>query len=150
MGDTAEITFRKQLRLEPTPDNKSLTAIMWGPLALAGDHGPRVEGRARTTDGAATVPPPPPPVPVLVAAGRPVAEWLVPAESREGDFRTTAIARVPGEPGTPTDVALTPFYRTHGRRYSIYFDVITPSELDARDSQIAAEQERVRRTRRRR
>ena len=144
-GDTVEITFRKQLRLEPTPDNKSVTAIMWGPLALAGDHGPRVEGRARTADGAATVPPPPPPVPVLVAGGRPVTEWLVPAESREGDFRTTTIARVPGEPGAPTDVALTPFYRTHGRRYSIYFDVVTPSELETRDAQIAAERERVRR-----
>jgi len=144
-GDTVEVTFRKQLRLEPTPDNKSVTAILWGPLALAGDHGPRVEGRARTADGAATVPPPPPPVPVLVAAGRPVTEWLVPADSREGDFHTTAIARVPGEPETPTEVALTPFYRTHGRRYSIYFDVITPSELDARETQIAAEKERVRR-----
>jgi hypothetical protein len=143
-GDTVEITFRKRLRLEPTPDNKSVTAIMWGPLALAGDHGPRVEGRARTADGAATVPPPPPPVPVLVAGGRPVAEWLVPA-AREGDFHTTAIARVPGEPGTPTEVALTPFYRTHGRRYSIYFDVLTPSELEARDAQIAAERERMRR-----
>jgi hypothetical protein len=144
-GDTVEITFRKQIRLEPTPDNKSVTAIMWGPLALAGDHGPRVEGRARTADGAATVPPPPPPVPVLVAGGRPVTEWLVPAESREGDFHTTAIARVPGAPGVPTEVALTPFYRTHGRRYSIYFDVITPSELEAREAQIAAEKERVRR-----
>jgi hypothetical protein len=144
-GDTVEITFRKPLRLEPTPANKSVTAIMWGPLALAGDHGPRAEGRARTADGAATVPPPPPPVPALVAAGRPVAEWLVPAESREGDFHTTAITRVPGEPGTPTEVALTPFYRTHGRRYSIYFDVITPSELEAREVQIATEKERVRR-----
>ncbi len=144
-GDTVEITFRKQLRLEATPDNKSVTAIMWGPLALAGDHGPRVEGRGRTADGAATVPPPPPPVPVLVAAGRPLSEWLAPAESRDGDFRTTAIARVPGEPGAPTNVALTPFYRTHGRRYSIYFDVITPAELEARDTQVAAERERIRR-----
>jgi DUF1680 family protein len=144
-GDTVEIAFRKQLRLEPTPDDKSVTAIMWGPLALAGDHGPRVDGRGRTADGAATVPPPPPPVPVLVAAGRPLSEWVVPAESREGDFHTAAIARVPGEPGNPTEVRLTPFYRTHGRRYSIYFDVITQAELEARDARVAAERERARR-----
>jgi len=144
-GDTVEIGFRKSLRLEPTLDKPSVTAIMWGPLALAGDHGPRLEGRGRTADGAATVPPPPPPVPVLVAAGRPLTEWLVAGGAREGDFRARAVARVPGEPGAATDVALTPFYRTHGRRYSIYFDVITPSELDARAAEIAAERERVRR-----
>jgi DUF1680 family protein len=144
-GDTVEITFRKSLRLEPTPDRKTVTAIMWGPLALAGDHGPRVEAREETADGAATVPPPPPPVPVLVAAERPLTEWLVPTGSREGNFRATSVARVPGEPGTATDVTLTPFYRTHGRRYSIYVDLITPSELAARDAEVATERERARR-----
>jgi len=144
-GDTVELTIRKSLRFEPTADRPSVTAIMWGPLALAGDHGPRIEGRGRTADGAATVPPPPPPVPVLVAAGRPISEWLAPGGSREGDFRATSVAHVPGESGTATDVALTPFYRTHGRRYSIYFDVITPSELEARANAVAAERERGRR-----
>jgi DUF1680 family protein len=100
-GDTVEITFRKSVRLEPTLDRKTVTAIMWGPLALASDHGPRVEGRGETADGAATIPPPPPPVPVLVAAGRPLAEWLVPAGSRVGDFRATGVARVPGEQAEP-------------------------------------------------
>src|SRR4030095_17104738 len=77
--------------------------------------------------------------------GRAISEWLAPGGSREGDFRATSVAHVPGESGTATDVALTPFYRTHGRRYSIYFDVITPAELEARDAQVAAERERVRR-----
>jgi uncharacterized protein len=44
-----------------------------------------------------------------------------------------------------TDVTLTPFYRTHGRRYSIYVDLITPSELSDRETEIAVERERVRR-----
>jgi DUF1680 family protein len=144
-GDTVEITFRKPLRLEPTPDNPSVTAIMWGPLALAGDHGPRVEGRARTADGAATVPPAPPPVPVIVAAGTPVSSWVVPNDARVGDFIARAVARVPSDPGPATDLALTPFYRTQRRRYSIYFDVVTPTEFDARVAAIAAEKERVRR-----
>jgi DUF1680 family protein len=144
-GDTVEITFRKQLRVESTPDKKSVAAIMWGPLALAADHGPRVEGRGQTADGAATVPPPPPPVPVLVAAGRPVTEWVLADESRPGDFRARAVARVPGETAPGRDVALTPFYRTHGRRYSIYFDVLTPAEFDAKSSEVVAERERVRR-----
>jgi hypothetical protein len=42
-------------------------------------------------------------------------------------------------------VALTPFYRTHRRRYSVYFDVITAKEFDARAAAYTAERERVRR-----
>ncbi|MGH7619936.1 MAG: glycoside hydrolase family 127 protein, partial [Gemmatimonadaceae bacterium] len=45
-GDTVELTIPKTVRLEATPDNKSVAAIMWGPLVLAGDLGPRREGRA--------------------------------------------------------------------------------------------------------
>ncbi len=44
-GDTIELAIPKTVRLEPTPDNKQVAAIMWGPLVLAGDHGPRREGR---------------------------------------------------------------------------------------------------------
>jgi DUF1680 family protein len=143
-GDAVEITFKKSLHLEPTPDNKSVSAIMWGPLALAGDHGPRVEGRGRTADGAATVPPPPPPVPVLVAAGRALNEWVVPA-ARAGDFTAQNVARVTADPAATGSLTLTPFYRTHGRRYSIYFDIDTPAEFDARVAALAAEQERLRR-----
>ena len=38
-GDTVEISLPKSLRFEPTADDKQVTAIMWGPLVLAGDHG---------------------------------------------------------------------------------------------------------------
>ena len=145
-GDRVELTLPKSLRLEPTPDKPEVAAIMWGPLALAGDLGSRREGRARTADGAATVPPPPPPAPVLVAAGRPVSEWVVPTGSRVGDFRAVNVARVPsatGE-GTTEDLSLAPFYRTHRRRYSVYFDVLTPEQFQARGAALAAERERVR------
>lgn len=145
-GDRIELTLPKSLRLEPTPDRPEIAAIMWGPLALAGDLGPRREGRTRTADGAATVPPPPPPAPVLVAAGRPVSEWVVPTGTRPGDFRAVNVARVPaatGE-GTTEDLSLAPFYRTHRRRYSVYFDVLTPEQYQARGAAIAAERERVR------
>jgi hypothetical protein len=54
------------------------------------------------------------------------------------------VARVPGQPGEPGDVALQPFYRTHRRRYSGYFDVLTPAQYEARGAAIAAERERVR------
>src|SRR5262249_47271581 len=40
-GDTIELSIPKSLHLEPTPDNPRVAAILWGPLVLAGDLGPR-------------------------------------------------------------------------------------------------------------
>jgi hypothetical protein len=144
-GDTIELTLPKSVRLEPTPDDRSVAAIMWGPLVLAGDLGPRREGRIRTDDESATVPTAPAAIPLLVAAGRPVTEWVVPSGERVGDFRARQVAQFPATPGTPSDVSLTPFYRTHRRTYSVYLDVVTPAQFDARVAAITAERERVRR-----
>lgn len=108
---------------------------MWGPLVLAGDLGPRREGRAAASAETS--------VPVLVAAERPVTEWVVPAPTRQGNFRAAQVARVPGQIAAPGDVSLTPFHRTHRRNYSVYFDVLTPSEFDNRSAAIAAERARV-------
>jgi DUF1680 family protein len=137
-GDTIQLSLPKSLRLEPTPDNNQVAAVMWGPIVLVGDLGPR---RERERAGA----PAPPPAPVLVAAGRPVTEWVIPSPGRPGDFVASRVARVPAQPSPPTDVVLSPFYRTHGKTYSLYFDVITPTEFDNRAAQVIAERERARR-----
>jgi hypothetical protein len=134
-GDVVELTLPKTLRLEPTPDDKSVTAIMWGPLVLAADHGPRREGRAAAADA---------PTPVIVAGDRPVTDWVVSA-GQPGNYRVNQVARMPSAPANVIDVSLAPFYRTHRRTYSTYFDVLTPSEFDARAAALAAERERVRR-----
>jgi DUF1680 family protein len=132
-GDTVELNLPKSLRLEPTPDNRQVAAIMWGPLVLAGDLGPRRERRGATEeeraagDAAALAQ-----VPVLVAADRPVTEWVLPSGSRRGDFRVQNVARSPARPSNPIDVPLAPFYRTHRRNYSVYFDVLTPKDFEER------------------
>ena len=137
-GDTIDVTLPKTVHLEPTPDIRQIAAILWGPLVLAGDLGPRrAEGRGA---------PAAPPSPVLVAADRPVADWVVPAAARLGDFQARAVARVPGaQPATAGDVSLTPFYRTDRRTYTIYFDVLTPAEFEGRVASIAADRERLQR-----
>src|SRR5689334_2078007 len=135
-GDTIEVALPKTVHLEPTPDDKRIAAIMWGPLVLAGDLGPRRESRGEGATGG--------PAPMLLAAERPVSEWVLPG-SRAGDFQVRQIGRVITQPTQNTDVALTPFYRTHERTYSVYFDVITPSEFEARVAAVAAERERMRR-----
>jgi hypothetical protein len=82
--------------------------------------------------------------PVLVAE-RPIDEWVVPADGRPGNFRVTGVARrlaAPNDP--PIEVTLTPFYRTHGRTYSVYFDVLATPEfvrrLATRDAELARAQ----------
>lgn len=129
-----EMTLPKTLRFEPTADNKRVTAIMWGPLVLAGDHGP-----SRGGDGASVAR-----IPALVTDDKPLTEWLLPAGA-PGDFTARQVARIPAQPAPPIDLSLKPFYRTHRRRYSNYFDVITTAEFDARVGALAAERERVRR-----
>ncbi|HEX7545339.1 MAG TPA: DUF6805 domain-containing protein, partial [Gemmatimonadaceae bacterium] len=136
-GDTIELTMPKSLRLEPTPDNRSVAAIMWGPLVLAGDHGPRREGRR--TDPAAA------PIPALVAADRPLDSWVVAAGTRQGDFKAQNVARVFGQASGSGDVPLAPFYRTQRRRYSVYFDIVSQREFDARGAAMAEDRDRARR-----
>ncbi|HTJ24518.1 MAG TPA: beta-L-arabinofuranosidase domain-containing protein [Gemmatimonadaceae bacterium] len=144
-GDKIELSIPKTVRLEPTPDDRSVAAIMWGPLVLVGNLGARREGRMRTADESAVVPVGPAAVPMLVAAGNPVSEWVVPSGDRKGDFRAQQVARVPASPGAVGDVSLTPFYRTHGRTYSAHFDVVSQEQFDSRVAALEAEKERVRR-----
>jgi hypothetical protein len=132
-GDVVEVTLPKTVAYEPTPDDTSVGAIMWGPLVLAGNFGPRSEGRRGS--------PPQAPIPVLVAAGRPIREWVVPSG---GDFAARGVAKYPANPTMGADdVILTPFYRTHRKRYSVYIDVITPAQFDAKVAGLNAERERA-------
>lgn len=142
-GDKIELVLPKSLRLERTPDQPQVASIMWGPLVLAGDHGPRREGRGRVADGSATNAPAPVPIPVLVTGGKTVSEWVVPA-ANANEFTAKGVARIPEQAGAAGDVSLLPFYRTHRRRYSGYFDILTPDQFQARGAALAAERERVR------
>lgn len=134
-GDVVELVLPKSLRLEAAPDDPRVAAIMWGPLVLAADHGPRVDGRGGS--GAA-------PVPALVAAGRPPGDWIQPAAGARGTFRAVGVGRVFDTPDAPAaDVPLAPFYRTHRRRYSVYMDVVTEETFAERARAVAAERERM-------
>jgi DUF1680 family protein len=128
-GDTVAVTLPKTLRLEPLPDNARVAAIMWGPLVLAGDLGESGGGGQRWQ---------PVSLPVLVAAGRPPSDWIKPVPGKPGAFRSEGVGR-------ERDVELMPFYRLHRRTYSVYWDVLSPSEWEKRSAEIAAERERQRR-----
>ncbi len=133
-GDTVSVTLPKTLRLEPLPDNQRVAAILWGPLVLAGDLGP---GRERGAGGGGR-PSPPIKIPSLVAAERPLADWLKPVPGKPGNFRSEGVGR-------EQDVELVPFYRLHRRTYSVYFDLFTPAEWEKKAAELAAQRERQRR-----
>jgi len=125
-GDTVALTLPKTLRTEALPDNANRLAVMWGPLALAGDLGPEQswqERRANRGDFA----------PALVTAS-PVADWLKPVAGKPGTFRTVNV-------GLKEDITFVPFYQLPDRRYAIYWDVFTPDEWKAKSKAYSDEQE---------
>ena len=129
-GDIVELNLPKTLRLEPLPDNPRVAAIMWGPLVMAGDLGPeRERGGGR---GAQSIN-----IPSLIAAEKPVSNWLKPVSDKPGNFRSDGVGR-------DQDVELMPFYRLQRRIYSVYWDLFTPAEWEKKASEIAAERERQR------
>ncbi|MHC4299130.1 MAG: beta-L-arabinofuranosidase domain-containing protein [Planctomycetota bacterium] len=130
-GDAVELTLRKTLRLEPLPDNPRRTAIMWGPLVLAGDLGPEQRRRGGSEGRGVQKRPP-----VFVAAESPVDEWLKPVPDKPGHFRTDGVGRA-------GDVEFVPFYRLHRRAYAVYCDLLTEPEWQRQAAERAAERERL-------
>jgi DUF1680 family protein len=137
-GDTVALTLPKTLHLEPTPDNPRRTAVMWGPLVLAGDLGPeparipRAVGGEGGTQARTQVN-----VPALVSASRNPADWLKSTGAMPASFTTSAT-----EGGTA--VQMVPFYRLHRHLYAAYFDLYTPADWEKKAAEVAAERERQR------
>lgn len=149
-GDVVEVTLPKSLRLEPTPDMPQRVAVMWGPLVLAGDLGPEPpRGRSRGENGElleeSGAAPRAPVVPVFVAAGIPVSDWVKPVPGAPGRFRTVGVGREPDAAGAEREVDLVPFYRLHRRTYSTYWDLLTPTEWAAQKVEYGRAAERQRR-----
>ena len=126
-GDRIDVKLPMSLRLESMPDNPNRVAVLYGPIVLAGDLG-LVDNPAATH---------PDFVPVLLTEGRPVDEWMEPVSEQPCVFRTQDVGR-------PHDVTMKPFFRTHERRYSIFWDLFTEAQWRARQAEYQAERERRR------
>jgi DUF1680 family protein len=138
-GDKVEVILPKTLRLEPTPDNPCVAAIMWGPLVLAADLGSESKrGRGRDVDQQETT------MPVFVAAELPVAQWVKPVPDHPGNFHVSGVGRDSLGTDIPVEVDLVPFYRLHRRAYAVYFDLFTAPEWEEKKAEYVAEQERLR------
>lgn len=122
-GDRLEVKLPMKLRLEAMPDNPNRVAVFYGPILLAGDLG-AAAGRSSSNQ--------PDLLPALINAGREPAAWLKPVENQPLAFSTVGVVR-------PNDVTLRPFFRTHDRRYTVYWDMFTPEEWSRKEAEYLAE-----------
>ncbi|MBN2329073.1 MAG: glycoside hydrolase family 127 protein, partial [Candidatus Omnitrophica bacterium] len=127
-GDALQIAMPMTLRTEAMPDNPDRAAVFYGPILLAGDLGPIGE-EAENEQPRATV---------FVTGDREISQWIERDESKPLTFRTTGAGR-------PGDVILTPFYKMHHRRYSVYWDFFTEDQWEKLQADYQAEQARLER-----
>lgn len=122
-GDQVVVRFPMRLHIEALPDDPQMVAFLYGPIVLAGELG---------TQGLDGISPychkqldlvhvPTPEVPVLVGDVKELCGRVVPTVGRPLVFRTRAIGR-------PTDVTLSPYYRLHYQRYTIYWKVLADEQ----------------------
>jgi hypothetical protein len=126
-GDRVRLILPMPLRTESMPDNERRIAVFHGPTVLAADLGAVDDPHATESFY----------VPVLVPGDRPVEQWIKPLMDSPGRFQTV-------DTGKPRDVELTPFYRLHDRRFTVYLDVYSPQQWKEREAEMRAEQERQR------
>lgn len=121
-GDQVIVRIPFSLRLEAMPDDQDRIAVFYGPVLLAGDLGPVEDEAAHTPEY----------VPVLMSEERAPAAWLEPVTGETNTFSTQGV-------GKPRDVVFKPFYKTHDRRYSVYFDLFTQQRWEERQAEYQAE-----------
>ncbi len=138
-GDIVSLTLPKKLWKAELPDNPNKAALMWGPLVLAGD----MSSMARAANGRGARSNQPANYPVFVNDESAVETWLKPTAGAPGEF--TAIGRSPADDKEEVAVAFMPFYKMHGKRYGIYWDILTSADWQKRAGRLAAEQEKQQR-----
>lgn len=124
-GDKLEVKTPFTLRLETMPDDSNRITIMYGPLVLAGDLGPEDDPAAGDVMY----------VPIFMTENRNLANWTEAISGQANAFQTWDV-------GKPRDVEFKPFYQTHERRYSIYWDMFSEEAWKEFQAEYQAQLER--------
>lgn len=122
-GDVVEIQLPMKLYTESLPDNPKRKAILYGPIVLAGDLGPQEEME--------------PPPPAIVTEQSAIEKCLIPIVGKPLHFITKEV-------GKPNDYELLPLYAIYGRRFTVYWDFLTPGEWEERKREFEVEKEQRR------
>jgi hypothetical protein len=121
-GDKLKINWPLNLRTEMLPGSKDWIALLWGPVALAGELGTAglkdsdfghnyVATRQQSLAG----------VPVFKGSTDDVVAKTKRVAENSLEFHTDGLA-------TPAEVTLEPFYRVHRQRYALYWRLSSPSD----------------------
>jgi DUF1680 family protein len=119
-GDRIEVVLPMKLRLERTPDNVNIVAVLYGPIVLAGELGP-VNMPDDKVFGSYGPSGDPVAVPKLAVKSADPSTWIKPVPGKPLTFRTENV-------GVPTDITLVPFYKLFGQRYTVYWDFTPESK----------------------
>jgi len=111
-GDKIRVKLPMSLHTESLPDDPSIQAAMYGPLALAGRLGAQGLTRDMIYGPLGPDPKKSVPVPALTAASG--AIWAEPVSEEPLSFRTVA---------QKSEIRLAPLYRIQDERYSVYWKV---------------------------
>jgi DUF1680 family protein len=153
-GDTIKIQLPMKLHTEFLPGSTNEIALLYGPIALAGElgtngmparlyaHGQGDLNRVPTPAVPSLVTTPDKLVnqvkPVSTVSSQPVYPHLATLlmhfnsiSSKPLTFRTAGI-------GQPQDVTLIPFYETHHERYSVYWKLLSEAEWKAQSAAATA------------
>jgi len=136
-----QLTLPIKLRTESMPDNPSKVAFFYGPTLLAGALGTEgienTDPHAERRDKFDHVPSPP--IPVIVAGGRNIDEYVKP-HAEPGSFVIDgSVLKTPGTDETH-NLNLIPFYKMHYQRYIVYWDMFSPAEWKRMKDRFEAEQ----------
>lgn len=137
-GDAVDVTLPMNVRIEPMENSPKKVAIMYGPIVLAGQLGREgfTDQMPYSGNQKAYANLPTPNVPVLVADGRPVDQWVERVPGKALWFRTLSVGR-------PEDASLIPFYQAHHQRFTVYWDLLTEQDWQQKQAEHQARQRRL-------
>lgn len=121
-GDTVTIRLPLDLRIETTPGDDTVVAVMRGPMVMAADLGGRDDKRDS-------------PDPVLVGAN-PLAGFAA-ADPARARYTTAGVFR-------PANLGFVPFFSQYDRRSAVYFKRFTDAGWKAQEAAFLADQARAR------
>jgi DUF1680 family protein len=120
-GDTVAITLPLDLRLEATPGNADVVAVLRGPLVLAADLG----SSEAPWEGAD---------PAMV--GSDLIAGFTPTAPAQAIYATRGVVR-------PGDLPFVPFYRQYERRSAVYFKRFSEAAWKTEEAAFLADQARL-------
>ncbi|MBW3546400.1 MAG: glycoside hydrolase family 127 protein, partial [Bacteroidetes bacterium] len=144
-GDTIEVQLPMQTRLEQLPDGSSYYAVLHGPLVLAAKTGTAAlkglfADSSRMGHIASGPVYPLEEAPLFVSADQQILSKIKPVAGKPLTFTAAELIHQPEF----KSLELTPFYNIHEARYTIYWQLVTPQELDSLQQGIKAREEKKR------